>query len=384
MNTVLVLIPILLTAAVIVVVAAMVSARRKLGSADASAAGLRQEIGKSSAETAMLRAILDKTDDGMLVVDQEARIQMTNLAAIRLLNAEPDSVHGRTIIECTLNHDLSNLVGRVLKTGTPASLPVQFPQDVHLNIYAAPIERTGALVVMHDISPAMRIDAVRRDFVANVSHEFRTPLASIKAMAETIALRGRKNPDTMEEFAQKIMAEVDRLTVLSEDLLDLARIEAGRRPVRMEQFSVRDLVERVLCDCGSRSEVKAIDLATDVPEALQAHADRDAVYQILVNLVDNAIRYTRPGGRVEVSAVGDKDSVAMKVSDTGIGIPAEELPRIFERFYRVDKARSRESGGTGLGLSIVKHLVDAHSGRIDVQSTPGEGTTFTVTLPTVH
>lgn len=389
MNMLLILLSLVLTVALITAVAVAVISRRKLVSAmDANAAEHRLRIDESAAEKTKLRTILDKTDDGLMVVDHDARIQLANLPAMKLLNAEPDSVRGKTIIESTLNHDFSELVGRVLKTRVPASLQIQLshPQDTHLNVYAASLERPdgppGALVVMHDLTPAMRIDSVRRDFVANVSHEFRTPLATIKAMAETIVLRGRKAPETAEEFATKIMAEVDRLAALSEDLLDLAQIEAGRRSVRMEEFALDEVVGRVAFDFRPRAEYKAIELSSDVPDGLRVSADRDAVYQILANLVDNAVRYTRPGGSVSISVSEGVGGVSVKVSDTGIGIPEAELPRIFERFYRVDKARSRESGGTGLGLSIVKHLVEAHDSRIEVQSVPGEGSAFTFTLRT--
>lgn len=354
---------------------------------DGMAAELRRKMDELLAEKAKLQAVLDKTDDGLLVVDHEACIHLANTAAALLLNADAPSIQGRTIIESTLNHDFSELVARVLKTGGPASLQIQLSDahDTHLNVYVAPLERpdgpSGALVVMHDLTPAMRIDSVRRDFVANVSHEFRTPLASIKAMAETIVLRGRKNPDSAEEFAKKIMSEVDRLTALSEDLLDLAKIEAGRKLIHAEQFALAEVVGRIISDCAHRADSRAIELSMDVPDGLRVNADRDAVYQILANLVDNAVRYTRPGGKVSVSASEGVGLVKVKVSDTGIGIPESELSRIFERFYRVDKARSRESGGTGLGLSIVRHLVEAHGGRIEVHSTPGEGSTFVFSLP---
>ncbi|HET6455454.1 MAG TPA: ATP-binding protein, partial [Armatimonadota bacterium] len=250
---------------------------------------------------------------------------------------------------------------------------------VPLNVYVTPLS-DGALVVLHDLTEIMKTDSVRRDFVANVSHELRTPLASIKAMAETVVLRGRKNPEAAEEFGRKIMDEADRLTAISDDLLDLARIEANR-PLQMEEFALLEVVQSVVSDLQAKANNKAIEVSVDVPDDLPITADRDAIYQILVNLVDNAIRYTRPGGSVTISAESDEAGVSIGVADTGIGIPEDELARIFERFYRVDKGRSRESGGTGLGLSIVKHLVEAHGGKIIVESTVGEGSTFTFTVP---
>ena len=183
-----------------------------------------------------------------------------------------------------------------------------------------------------------------------------------------------------EQFARKIMDEADRLTAISDDLLDLARIEANR-PLRMEEFALLEVVQSVVSDLQAKADQKAIEVSVGAPDGLLIAADRDAVYQILVNLVDNAIRYTRPGGSVSISAESNEAGVSISVADTGIGIPEDEQARIFERFYRVDKGRSRESGGTGLGLSIVKHLVEAHGGKIIVESTPGEGSKFEIRIP---
>ncbi|HEY3298068.1 MAG TPA: ATP-binding protein, partial [Armatimonadota bacterium] len=198
---------------------------------------------------------------------------------------------------------------------------------------------------------------------------------------ETILIRGRKDPDAAARFAQKIMDESDRLTALSEDLLDLAKIEAGLSVIRRETFLLSEVVDQVLGEYSPVRDQRGLDITSSVPPSIAVHADRDAVYQILLNLVDNAAKYTLTGGTIGISAESTTDRVVVRVSDTGIGIPAEDTMRIFERFYRVDKARSRDSGGTGLGLSIVKHLVEEHGGRITVESVPGKGSTFTFTLP---
>ena len=348
---------------------------------------LQNMMAELAAEKTKLQTILDKTDDGLIVVDHKARVQMANPAAARLLDADIANIEGRTVLECTLNRDFSELVDRVFRTRDPASLEIQLatPEQTYLNVYVALLERpdgpAGAVIVMHDLTPMKRIDSIRRDFVANVSHELRTPLASIKAMAETIVLRGRKDPKTVEEFAEKITAEADRLTALSDDLLDLAKIEAGRRPIRAEEFALSEATARIASELRPRAEQKAVELSVEVPDGLRVSADREAVHQILANLVDNAVKYTHPGGQVCISASSEGEWVSIKLSDTGIGIPATDLPRIFERFYRVDKARSRSGGGTGLGLSIVKHLVEAHGGKVTVESSPGAGSIFTFTLP---
>jgi len=351
------------------------------------ASELQQMMDELATEKTKLQTILDKTDDGLIVVDHEARVQMVNPAAARLLDADLASVGGRTVLECTLNRDFSELVDRVFRTMAPASLEIQLAthEQTYLNVYVTPLERpdgpADAVIVMHDLTPMKRIDSMRRAFVANVSHELLTPLASIKAMAETIVLRGRKNPESVKEFAEKITAEADRLTALSDDLLDLAKIEAGRRPIRAEDFALSEATARMASDLRPKAEEKAVELLVEVLEDLRVSADREAVHQILANLVDNAVKYTSPSGRICISASNEGEWVSIKVSDTGIGIPASDLPRIFERFYRVDKARSRSGGGTGLGLSIVKHLVEAHGGKVTVESSPGAGSVFTFTLP---
>lgn len=353
------------------------------------ASELQHAMNELSSEKSKLQTILDKTDDGLLVVDRESRIRMANPAAARILGTGTRQISGMTIIECTLSHDLAELVERVFRTQESASLEIQLltPPQTCLNVYAAYLELPegvpGAVVVMHDVTDAKSLDSIRRDFVANVSHELRTPLASIKAMAETISLRGRKDPAMAEEYAGKIVAEADRLTSISDDLLDLAKIEAGRRTIGVEVFPLAKVVSGALTQLRPKAEHKAITLISEIQDDLLVDADQEAVYQIVTNLVDNAVKYTPPGGTVAISTVDNDDDehISVSISDTGVGIPLADLPRIFERFYRVDKARSRESGGTGLGLSIVKHLVEAHGCRITVNSVFGKGSTFTFTLP---
>ncbi len=357
------------------------------GTLNVMAYELRTMMSELAEEKTMLGAILSKTDSGLMVVDNHSRIRMLNPAAAQMLGVTPSQVQSKTLIEGILNHDLSELVNRVLRTGKPASLEIEFaiPDQTFLNVYATPLENqdgpNGAVIVMHDMTSTKRIDSVRRDFIANVSHELRTPLASIKAMAETIVLRGRKDPEMALKFAENITGQADRLAALSEDLLDLSKIEAGQTAVHKENLTVADMVVKMITEFTPVSARRNIELASIVPGGLGVYADSDAVCQILTNLIDNAIKYTPDGGKVTVSAVQAGNRAAISISDTGIGIPKEDQSRIFERFYRVDKARSRESGGTGLGLSIVRHLVESHGGRVTVQSTPGEGSTFTFTLP---
>lgn len=343
----------------------------------------RQFTRELTREKSKLETILDKADDGFLVVNHEGNVSLANPMALKLLGTELSQVVGKSVIEATLNYDLSELVQRVMRTNTPGSLQVKFvaQEPAYVNVYVAPIQPSGAMVVMHDITEAKRIDAVRRDFVANASHELRTPLASIKAMAETIVLRGKNQSQIAEQFGRRIISEVDRLTAVADDLLDLAQIETGHRTLQTEEFYLREVVQSVADTLMPKIEQKALELSVQVSDAIKVHADRGAIHQIITNLIDNAIKYNRPAGQIVVSANESKEFVTISVSDSGVGIPQEQLSRVFERFYRVDKARSRKSGGTGLGLSIVKHLVEMHGGKIWVNSELGKGSVFTFTIP---
>ena len=344
---------------------------------------LQETMAALRSEKMKLQAILERTDDGLLVVNGHSRIEMANPAAFARLGAPESRVLGATVIECTLSNDLAELVEQVLRDGTPLSKEVLLSQNegAYLKVYAAPLAGSGAVVVLHDLTAARRIDEMRRDFVANVSHELRTPLASIRSMAETIRHHGAKDPEMVGKFSDRVITEADRLTAVSEDLLDLARIEAGRRTIERVQIPIAPLVEDVVAGFGSKATRKGVRLSTECAPEVSGLVDPGAFRQVIANLVDNAVNYTAPGGFVKVAMRAGDGELEVAIEDSGIGIPKEDQPRIFERFYRVDKARSRESGGTGLGLAIAKHLVEAHGGRLSVVSEPGVGSTFTVTIP---
>jgi two-component system phosphate regulon sensor histidine kinase PhoR len=240
----------------------------------------------------------------------------------------------------------------------------------------------GAIAVFHDISRLKELEKIRQDFVANVSHELRTPLTTIKGYAETL-LEGALKEEVAYQFVQVIKRQSDRLTKIVEDLLALSKIELKEFQLKIEILPFPELAEDVLRYIQEAAEKKKISISLELPSPLRVKADRHYLEQILINLIDNAIKYGREGGKITVSAVQRNQSeVEISVIDNGIGIPKEDLPRIFERFYRVDKGRSQELGGTGLGLSIVKHLISAHGGRVWAESQFGEGSTFYFTLPT--
>ncbi|MEK6791149.1 MAG: ATP-binding protein [Deltaproteobacteria bacterium] len=240
------------------------------------------------------------------------------------------------------------------------------------------------LLFFQDITEEKRVETIKRDFVANVSHELRTPLASIKGYSETLLDGGIDEKETQKEFLRIIDRHATRMSRLIDDLLILSRLESHQMRIVYAPVDLKELIANVAQGFQKLSGDKGISVSVDIPDSVpKVSADRDRIEQVIVNLLDNAIKYTGTGGRVVVSAAADGSSwVRVDVSDTGLGIPAADIPRIFERFYRADKARSRELGGTGLGLAIVKHIIVAHNGRLGVESTPGKGSTFNFALKT--
>jgi two-component system phosphate regulon sensor histidine kinase PhoR len=350
------------------------------------AAELRRAVRQLREDKRKMQTVFDKTDDGLLILDADGRIETINPAACDMLAISRKNAMGHTIIEATFNHEFAELVERVIRTQTPATLEVIFAGQPERHVYTYvtalghPDRMEGAVVVMHDVTSARQVDAMRRDFVGNVGHELRTPLASIRAMAETIVLRGESHPEVAKEFAESIVKETERVVRLADDLLEIGMIEGQRRPMREEPLNIAEVVNDAAAKLQPAAEKKNVDLSTDVDPEMTVLGDKDALWQILINLIDNGINYTPSGGKVKVSVEPQDGFVAVSVADTGIGIPAPDIPRVFERFYRVDKARSRASGGTGLGLSIVKHLVEAHGGKVSVTSELGKGSTFTFTV----
>ena len=348
---------------------------------------LQSNIQEVHQQSAQLQAVFDHSDNGLVLIGSDDAVRMINPAACRLLGIDCTTALSKTLIEGTLNHDLAGLVERVRRTGETAALDVDLaarePRSVHA--YVAPVVRPDAqldiLLVLHDVTTLRKLDTVRRDFVANVSHELRTPLASIKAMAETIVLRHASSPAAVPDFAASIVQETDRMTLLADDLLELTRLESKALELNIEPIDLGDLVGDVFSRLRGVAEKRSVSLKCEISPEDIIYSDVRSLGQIVSNLVDNAIKYTPEGGFVSVRLERSTGHIAIRVSDNGIGIPSSDLPRIFERFYRVDKGRSRESGGTGLGLAIVKHLGEQMGGKISVKSELGVGSTFSVILP---
>jgi two-component system phosphate regulon sensor histidine kinase PhoR len=355
----------------------------------------RSKIEEISKEKDYLQTILKGMAEGVLVVDGRGRILLVNDALRRLLSLSSD-VSDKMPLEIIRNAELEGAIRKAIQDGENIALELDLNKSgektIEINVVSilSSNKRTdednegirGAIAVFHDITRLKQLEKIRQDFVANVSHELRTPLTTIKGYAETL-LEGALKEDQAFQFVQVIKRHTDRLTKIVEDLLMLSRIETKEFQLRMEAIPLRDFIDDVVEFVKEPAEKKEISLSrNEIPSSLAVQADRDYLEQILINLLDNAVKYTPEGGKVIVSAI-EKDSkeIQFSVEDNGIGIPKEDLSRIFERFYRVDKGRSKELGGTGLGLSIVKHLVQAHGGRVWVESQIGKGSTFYLTLP---
>jgi len=358
---------------------------------------LKDATKEISREEDYLQTILKGMAEGVLAVDGRGRIRMVN-EALRKLFPLPPEVLDRTLLELIRNAELEEAIREAIRNGKISAFELTLPtspgRSYEVNVVGIrPTserineegrEMGGAIAVFHDISRLKELERIRQDFVANVSHELRTPLTTIKGYAETL-LEGAMKEEVAFQFIQVIKRHTDRLTKIVEDLLTLSKIESKEFQLKMEVISLRDLIDGVIGFVKEPAEKKKISISpNEIPSSLTLKADRNYLEQILINLLDNAIKYTPEGGRITISAIeNNSEEIQFSVGDNGIGIPREDLPRIFERFYRVDKGRSQESGGTGLGLSIVKHLVQAHGGRIWVESRLGEGSTFSFTLPSL-
>jgi two-component system, OmpR family, phosphate regulon sensor histidine kinase PhoR len=333
------------------------------------------------------QVIFDSMVEGLLLLDERGCVQLANRAFLLLFSLTAD-IRGRTIMEALRLHELADLV-RSLDTqkqvlGFEMRLPG--PEERWLQINAAAIfidqaRRQGTVLVFHDLTRLKQLENARQEFVANVSHELRTPLSLIKGYVETLLDGARDNPETATRFLQTIDRNTERLTLLIEDLLTISELESGRVQLKLQSVTLAPLVSEVLADFKGRAAAKSITLVNQALD-LAVRADPDRLEQVLGNLVDNAIKYGRTSGTVTVGGRAlDGGQVEVSIQDDGPGIPPEALERVFERFYRVDKARSREQGGTGLGLAIVKHIIQNHGGRVWATSELGRGATFYFTIP---
>ena len=338
----------------------------------------------SAAERARLEAVFDASADAMIAVSRDTVVRLLNPAAAALFKVDRQQAIGRPFIETARDYELDALVRRAIELPpTGDTTVINFgPERTPLRAVAVPIRGGGdwaVLLVLNDLTDVQRVDQVRRDFLSNVSHELRTPLASIRAMVETLEDGGLDDREDAEGFLIRIHQQVDRLTALVNELLDLSRIESGAVELRPEPIDAAGLIAEAASLMRVRAEAEDVTIAC--PEAFGpiVEGDRTSLLRVVSNLLDNAIKFSPPGGIVHAEARDEGDLVALSVQNDGDGIPEADLPRVFERFYKGDHSRSQ--GGVGLGLAIVKHVVRAHGGTAQARSEPGKGATFTVRLP---
>ncbi|HEY3864084.1 MAG TPA: ATP-binding protein [Verrucomicrobiae bacterium] len=333
------------------------------------------------------KALFDSMTEGVLWLDRNGRVRMINESLRKFFDVTAD-VRGQTIMEAFRWHELAALAARLQKEKSifDAELEIQRVRRRSWQVNAAlvpaqPGGEEGQLFVFHEVTRLKELENIRTEFVGNVSHELRTPLSLIKGSAETLLDGAIRDPQQAMRFLQKIDKHSDRLLFLIEDLLVISRLESGQTSLNLAQVDLRELAQRVLEDLAARAAARQVALENKIPPQTIVWADADRLQQVFFNLADNAIKYGRTGGCVSAGARDTGDKTEVFVADDGPGIPPESLGRVFERFYRVDRARSRENGGTGLGLAIVKHIVQAHGGEAWVKSEMQKGATFHFTLP---
>jgi two-component system, OmpR family, phosphate regulon sensor histidine kinase PhoR len=348
---------------------------------------LRERLVLLERERSQLRTVLEGMVEGVVLTDPTGRILVANEAFRKIFNAELP-VEGRRPLETARVPALQEALEAALDAEEPLTRDLELggAREKIIQASLAAIregeETVGAVAVFHDVTELKRLEQVRREFVANVSHELRTPLTAIKGYAETLRDGGLRDPKAAAEFVGIIHRHAERLRALIEDLLDLAAVEQGEARLSPGPVRVREVVSQATALVRPAAERRRQDLTVDLqPDLPDVLADRDRLAQVLINLLDNAIKFTPEGGRIALSAVNSGGRVVLAVRDTGIGIPAGDLARIFERFYRVARSRDRREGGTGLGLAIAKHLTQAMGGTIEVESAVGSGTTFRIAFP---
>ncbi len=340
-----------------------------------------------------LEAVLASMVEGVLAVDSEQRVISINRAAARLVGANVADLTGRNLQEVIRNSDLRRLAELALASeqSVEDDIVLRGDRDRILQVCGTSLRdlngrSIGAVLVLHDVTHYRHLENVRRDFVANVSHELKTPIASIKGFVETLLDGAYENPEDAKRFLRIVAKQADRLNQIIEDLLSLSKIEQSEEQANLplEEAAIKDILDAAVNDCLATAADRRIGINVSCDTDVLANINARLLEQAVVNLLDNAIKYSEPGEEVLITARALANEVLISVTDHGCGIDRDHLPRLFERFYRADKARSRKLGGTGLGLAIVKHIVQAHRGRVSVQSTPGKGSTFTIHLPALR
>ncbi len=330
-----------------------------------------------------LLTVLGSMSEGVLVVDAEGRTVLVNRSWRTLFDVSGE-VEGRTVLEVTRQTELDRLIAEALETGVgrQIELEVTLPRRLTVILTSSPLtDGAGVVVLATDLTPFLRVSQIRRDFVANVSHELKTPLSAIRGFAETLNDGALEDPAAARRFTERILKQCQRLEALLSDLLTLSRLEHSAARAEWTELDMAAVMHEAIDLTEEAVAERRLRLVADSRPVPGLRGDSEAMLRLCLNLLENAIKYNRPEGRVEARLEGLEDRIVLEIADTGIGIPAESIERLFERFYRVDKGRSRNEGGTGLGLAIVKHAAQLHGGSVTVESELGKGTRFRVTLP---
>jgi len=354
------------------------------------AAQLDQRIRTITRQRSEQEAILSSLVEGVLAVDTDQKIISLNRTAARMLGIDPITAPGRTVQEIIRNSDLHQFVSRSLSASKPIEDEIMLLGDEERLLRATGAvlsdsdgESIGGLIVLHDQTRLKRLENVRREFVANVSHELKSPITSIKGFVETLRDGALDNREDTHRFLDIILRQARRLNAIVDDLLTISRYEKESKeaPLALEQGEIREVIHAAVEACEVSARAGQIKIETECERSLKARINPLQLERAIINLIDNGIKFSYPGSTVRVESSRDETEIRITVFDNGPGIDKSHLPRLFERFYRVDKARSREMGGTGLGLAIVKHVALAHGGRVSVESTPGKGSRFSIHLP---
>ncbi len=344
---------------------------------------LKGRIAALEKENSKIQTILNNMVEGVIAVDKDTKIVSVNPTIEKIFNISKKDAQGRFFLEAIRNSGIAEIISNVLKNGKVISeeLSLSWPVQKTFQINVSPIYEkdsvSGCLVVIYDISEIRKLETVRRDFVANVSHELKTPLTSIKGFVETLLEGALDDKENSRHFLEIIRDHANRLDNLINDLLSLSYMESKEVRLELAEINLKSLIQEVLSGFKAQLAKKTIEVKNELPQGLAVTADKGRIEEVFTNLIDNAIKFNKEKGFIKIYA---QDSIFI-VEDSGIGIPNKDISRIFERFYRVDKARSRELGGTGLGLSIVKHIVELHGGSVGVESTEGLGSKFWFSLP---
>jgi two-component system phosphate regulon sensor histidine kinase PhoR len=345
---------------------------------------LQTQIDELVGERTKLSAVLNNMADGILIAGEDGTVQLINPAAELMFKTSAEESLGKSLVEVVRHHQLVELWHRCKQTGQPQTASYEISlEKIFVQAGVAPMDSGlpgSVLFIMQDLTRLRKLETLRRDFVSNVSHELRTPLASMKALTETLREGAIDDPPAAQRFLSRMDIEIDTLTQMVEELLELSRIESGRVPLENKPIQAGALIDKAVDRMVLQAQRAGLSIEKKIGEEnLEVCVDVNRMVQVLVNLLHNAIKFTPPGGTIQCGVEKSSEGVIFYVQDTGVGIDPESLPRIFERFYKADKARS--GGGTGLGLSIARHLVEAHGGRIMAESDPGKGTRVSFILP---